>query len=215
MSLPSVVVVAPLLCCASCTPLELHLLLGSFEQVSCGDEGFHKYYFTLEPHEKKSSSLTNMRNQGLPKSQRERNRRRAQGAESSQGVEEDDTEVDQEKTATSSSRSSKSSAAASSASVASNNQDASAGPPEDDRVWVQCNTCDKWRSLPNTVDPTLLPDIWFCELNSYDSERNCCEVRLCWVFWKIAYHWHNFFWFDFTWNLISYWVLILYVRYFN
>ena len=118
-----------------------------------------------------------MRNQGLPKSQRERNRRRAQGAESSQGAEEDDIEVEQEKTATSSGRSSKSSAAASSASAASNSQDASAGPPEDDRVWVQCNTCDKWRSLPNTVDPTLLPDIWFCELNVYDTERNCCEVR--------------------------------------
>jgi hypothetical protein len=119
-----------------------------------------------------------MRNQGLPKSQRERNRRRAQGAESSQGAEEDDIEVEQEKTATSSSRSSKSSATTSSASAASNSQDASAGPPEDDRVWVQCNTCDKWRSLPNTVDPSLLPDIWFCELNVYDTERNCCEVTL-------------------------------------
>lgn len=172
------------LCCCCCCSCILHSSkiiphLRSFEQLSCSDKGSHKYSFTSETHEKKSSSLTDMRNQGLPKSQRERNRRRAQGAESSQGVEEDDAEVEQEKTATSSSRSSKSSAAASSASVASNNQDASAGPPEDDRVWVQCNTCDKWRSLPNTVDPTLLPDIWFCELNVYDSERNCCEVRPC------------------------------------
>ena len=49
-------------------------------------------------------------------------------------------------------------------------------PPEDDRVWVQCNTCDKWRALPKTVDPTQLPDIWYCELNIYDSERNNCNV---------------------------------------
>ena len=117
-----------------------------------------------------------MRNQGLSKSQRERNRRRAQGADSSQGNEEDDTEVEIEKPASASNRTTKSSTAASSAAATTSNQDASAVPPEDDRVWVQCNTCDKWRSLPNTVDPALLPDIWFCELNMYDAERNCCEV---------------------------------------
>lgn len=116
-----------------------------------------------------------MRNQGLSKSQRERNRRRAQGADSSQGAEEDDTEIEVEKPATVSNRTTKSSTAASSA-TATSNQEASAVPPEDDRVWVQCNTCDKWRSLPNTVDPASLPDIWFCELNMYDAERNCCEV---------------------------------------
>eukprot|EP00428_Durinskia_dybowskii_P069097 CAMPEP_0170405264 /NCGR_PEP_ID=MMETSP0117_2-20130122/27084_1 /TAXON_ID=400756 /ORGANISM="Durinskia baltica, Strain CSIRO CS-38" /LENGTH=254 /DNA_ID=CAMNT_0010662359 /DNA_START=33 /DNA_END=794 /DNA_ORIENTATION=+ len=43
-------------------------------------------------------------------------------------------------------------------------------------VWVQCNTCDKWRSLPSTVDPEKLPDIWTCDLNIYDSERNNCEA---------------------------------------
>ena len=53
---------------------------------------------------------------------------------------------------------------------------AAAAAPEDDRVWVQCNTCDKWRALPSTIDPALLPDIWFCELNVYDTTRNCCEV---------------------------------------
>jgi CW-type Zinc Finger len=118
-----------------------------------------------------------MRNQGLSKSQRERNRRRAQGAESSQGADEEDTEVEQEKPAATTSRTAKSSSAASSASLSNSNAEVSAAPPEDDRVWVQCNTCDKWRSLPNTVDPAMLPDIWFCELNIYDAERNCCEVN--------------------------------------
>jgi hypothetical protein len=47
---------------------------------------------------------------------------------------------------------------------------------EGERVWVQCNTCDKWRSLPSTVDPDKLPDIWTCDLNIYDSERNNCDA---------------------------------------
>lgn len=47
---------------------------------------------------------------------------------------------------------------------------------EGERVWVRCNTCDKWRSLPSTVDPSKLPDIWTCDLNVYDSERNNCDA---------------------------------------
>lgn len=43
-------------------------------------------------------------------------------------------------------------------------------------VWVQCNTCDKWRSLPSTVDPDKLPDIWTCDLNTYDLTRNNCDA---------------------------------------
>ncbi len=46
----------------------------------------------------------------------------------------------------------------------------------DDKVWVQCNNCDKWRSLPSTVDPNTLPDIWTCDLNIYDSNRNTCDA---------------------------------------
>lgn len=36
----------------------------------------------------------------------------------------------------------------------------SSGTADDDRVWVQCNNCDKWRALPSTVDVDALPDIW-------------------------------------------------------
>jgi hypothetical protein len=46
----------------------------------------------------------------------------------------------------------------------------------DDRVWVQCNTCDKWRALPCTVDTAALPDIWVCSLNVYDFGRNRCDA---------------------------------------
>jgi hypothetical protein len=52
----------------------------------------------------------------------------------------------------------------------------SSSAAEDDGVWVQCNDCDKWRSLPSTVDPTTLPDIWTCNLNIYDPERANCEA---------------------------------------
>lgn len=47
---------------------------------------------------------------------------------------------------------------------------------EDEKVWVQCNTCNKWRSLPCTVDVGELPEIWNCTLNTYDPERNTCDV---------------------------------------
>jgi hypothetical protein len=46
---------------------------------------------------------------------------------------------------------------------------------EDERVWVQCNTCDKWRALPSTVDPDKLPDIWVCNLNP-DAKRRSCNA---------------------------------------
>ena len=123
-----------------------------------------------------------MRSQGLSKSQRDRNRRRTQGAEASQSQEEDEVE-DERPIASSRSKTKDASATKDSASCSNSSQDksqeasAATALPEDDRVWVQCNTCDKWRALPNTVDPTQLPDIWFCELNNYDDERNCCEVK--------------------------------------
>lgn len=46
----------------------------------------------------------------------------------------------------------------------------------DNKVWVQCNRCDKWRSLPMTVDPRTLPEVWTCELNMYDPARMSCDV---------------------------------------
>lgn len=49
-------------------------------------------------------------------------------------------------------------------------------PVSAEPVWVQCNTCDKWRSLPCTVDPSSLPDIWTCNLNIYDPTRATCDA---------------------------------------
>ena len=47
---------------------------------------------------------------------------------------------------------------------------------EEERVWVQCNACEKWRSLPSNVDPSSLPDIWNCSLNTYDPLRMTCAA---------------------------------------
>lgn len=46
---------------------------------------------------------------------------------------------------------------------------------EDLRVWVECDKCGKWRALPATVDSSMLPDIWYCELNTYDTKYNSCS----------------------------------------
>jgi CW-type Zinc Finger len=102
--------------------------------------------------------------------------RKADAGDEDDYDEDEENAQESEKPVTSTSRVSKSSAAGSAATNSNCDKASSSLPPEDDRVWVQCNTCDKWRALPSTVDPALLPDIWFCELNIYDLARNCCEV---------------------------------------
>lgn len=47
---------------------------------------------------------------------------------------------------------------------------------EDNRTWVQCNSCDKWRALPSTVDASTLPEVWTCNLNEWDDLRNTCSA---------------------------------------
>ncbi len=47
---------------------------------------------------------------------------------------------------------------------------------EEERGWVQCNSCDKWRSLPPEVDTSKLPDIWVCSLNVYDPTKSFCDA---------------------------------------
>lgn len=42
-------------------------------------------------------------------------------------------------------------------------------------AWVQCDTCKKWRRLPDYVDVSTLPMKWHCEMNKYDPERASCR----------------------------------------
>jgi hypothetical protein len=45
-----------------------------------------------------------------------------------------------------------------------------------DENWVQCDACQKWRLLPDSVDMDTLPERWYCELNKYDKKRMTCTA---------------------------------------
>ena len=42
--------------------------------------------------------------------------------------------------------------------------------------WAACDRCNKWRRLPRSVAASSLPDPWYCEMNTWDEQRNRCEV---------------------------------------
>ncbi|MCJ8747959.1 hypothetical protein PDJAM_G00159440 [Pangasius djambal] len=42
-----------------------------------------------------------------------------------------------------------------------------------DQVWVQCNSCLKWRRLPDGFDCSRLPEKWFCNMNHDPQFRSC------------------------------------------
>ncbi|XP_046701192.1 MORC family CW-type zinc finger protein 3-like isoform X2 [Silurus meridionalis] len=45
-----------------------------------------------------------------------------------------------------------------------------------DQNWVQCDDCMKWRKLPDGIVPEMLPEKWFCHMNS-DPQFRSCEVE--------------------------------------
>ncbi|XP_058885967.1 MORC family CW-type zinc finger protein 3-like [Acipenser ruthenus] len=42
-----------------------------------------------------------------------------------------------------------------------------------DQNWVQCDSCLKWRKLPDGIDPDRLPEKWYCQMNPNTQFRNC------------------------------------------
>lgn len=42
--------------------------------------------------------------------------------------------------------------------------------------WVQCDSCEKWRVLPDNIKSSSLPTLWYCHMNVYDPKRNTCEA---------------------------------------
>ena len=42
--------------------------------------------------------------------------------------------------------------------------------------WVQCDSCKKWRVLPDNVKASSLLDVWYCHMNIYDPKRNTCAA---------------------------------------
>ena len=51
-------------------------------------------------------------------------------------------------------------------------------PPEASCDWVQCEreSCRKWRRVAWNVDMDSLPDVWYCEMNSWSLESASCDT---------------------------------------
>ena len=54
-----------------------------------------------------------------------------------------------------------------------------AGPTKKVIQWVQCerSTCKKRRKVPGHVDMANLPEMWYCEMNTWDPKRASCDFR--------------------------------------
>jgi hypothetical protein len=46
----------------------------------------------------------------------------------------------------------------------------------DNLEWVQCEKCEKWRKLPSHISAEELPDVWFCNLNTWNPLSAFCEA---------------------------------------
>ena len=42
--------------------------------------------------------------------------------------------------------------------------------------WVQCDLCEKWRTLLPSISLYELPEMWTCSQNWWDPSRQCCEA---------------------------------------
>eukprot|EP01038_Epipyxis_sp_PR26KG_P008538 gene8538-11540_t len=125
-----------------------------------------------------------MRNNGTVKLRRKRNQGNTEnnGKKEKEGSDQEDMDADTEPMDDSGANS-RNTGAKSLRSSAKNNQsgnnnssNGNKSSTEEERVWVQCNNCDKWRSLPHHVNINSLPDIWYCSLNTFDPSRMNCEA---------------------------------------
>ena len=46
----------------------------------------------------------------------------------------------------------------------------------EERQWVQCTLCDKWRTVAAHIVADDLPEDWCCEDSTWDTERAACEA---------------------------------------
>lgn len=47
----------------------------------------------------------------------------------------------------------------------------------DNQEWVQCEKCEKWRRLPPQISAADLPDVWYCNMNTWDPHSATCEAQ--------------------------------------
>ncbi|CAK1545238.1 unnamed protein product [Leptosia nina] len=45
-------------------------------------------------------------------------------------------------------------------------------------LWVQCDACDKWRSMPTIFERTELPEKWYCSLHPEKSLSSCSKPEM-------------------------------------
>jgi hypothetical protein len=49
-----------------------------------------------------------------------------------------------------------------------------------DGGWVQCDRCNKWRTIPKAIE-SMLPEVWTCEMNAWDeAHNNCTAPEISW-----------------------------------
>mmetsp|Transcript_16970 Transcript_16970/g.37068 ORF Transcript_16970/g.37068 Transcript_16970/m.37068 type:complete len:1270 (+) Transcript_16970:610-4419(+) len=42
--------------------------------------------------------------------------------------------------------------------------------------WVQCEKCEKWRKLPPHISADELPDVWYCSMNTWNTDAASCSA---------------------------------------
>ena len=47
----------------------------------------------------------------------------------------------------------------------------------DNVEWVQCEKCEKWRKLPSHVSAEDLPEVWYCNMNTWDPSTAFCTAE--------------------------------------
>ena len=58
------------------------------------------------------------------------------------------------------------------------NRHAQSSKADENDQWVQCEhrNCQKWRRVPAHIDIKTLPEIWYCEMNTWDVESAKCSA---------------------------------------
>lgn len=57
-------------------------------------------------------------------------------------------------------------------------------------LWVCCDACDKWRMLHPCMQDEVIPDKWYCSMNSHDPDRSNCEAK------ERSERWYTRYFFD-------------------
>ena len=57
-----------------------------------------------------------------------------------------------------------------------NNKERERAQPKLEVGWVQCDKCDKWRTVPGEIDADSLPDSWFCEMDTWSKGGGSCDI---------------------------------------